>query len=103
MARRASVHRTPSQWQALIDQQALSKQRVTRFCQENGLTVSSFYLWRQKLVRQQTRMGGTSHMNPPLFVELEPKRNISPAQEDHSSDWAVELEIGNNIILRVRQ
>lgn len=42
-------------------------------------------------------------MNPPLFVELEPKRNISPAQEDHSSDWAVELEIGNNIILRVRQ
>jgi hypothetical protein len=42
-------------------------------------------------------------MNPPLFVEHKPKRNINPALQDHISDWAVELEIGNNIILRVRQ
>lgn len=42
MARRASVHRTPLLWQALIHQQALRKQSVKRFCQENGLTVSSF-------------------------------------------------------------
>src|SRR6266478_2800214 len=40
-------------WRERITEQERSGMSVQRFCQEQGLTEQSFYLWRKRLRKQQ--------------------------------------------------
>ena len=42
-------HRRREYWQGVIEQWKLSNLSCRNFCKKNGLTVSAFYKWRQRL------------------------------------------------------
>ena len=103
MARKQAVHRTESQWQEVIFRQASSGLSVKDYCESNAVTLSGFYAARKRLAEKPTEQApAIGPTQQPLFVELE------QTQLDHSlcrapgEHWAVELQIGNNIVLRVR-
>ena len=94
-SRKRAKHRTVEQWQALITQQAQSKLSIKQFCLQQGITLSAFYNWRSKLNKPgqaQDSEVGTG------FVEFAP-----PLPCTSSLAWTVELELGNGVILRLRQ
>jgi hypothetical protein len=73
-------------WRSVFERYADSGLSIRRFCQENGISQSTFYAWRKKLskepslassdrARTSKRMsGGKSHAKPPAGVN-----DVSPA------------------------
>ncbi len=103
MTRKQAVHRTESQWQEVIFRQANSGLSVKDYCESNDVTLSGFYAARKRLAEKPAEHAPVIDPNQqPLFVELEQTQfnhSLSPAAGEL---WAVELQIGNNIVLRVR-
>ena len=85
--------RTTSEWEKLIARFEHTGQTRKSFCLSQGVSVSTFDLWRRKL------RGSTAQQSGPcesMFVEVS---EVEPAQ---SSSWDVELELGGGVVLRVR-
>lgn len=82
------TRRSADQWQALIDQQAESDLSAPDFCKQHNLGYASFCQWRKRL--------SESNQPPTAFVALTP--SVEQPAETH---WAVELQLGQNIVLRV--
>ena len=87
------TRRTASEWRELVSQFERGGQSRKEFCSLQGLSLSTFDLWRRKL-------RGTPSQREPrsesMFVEVaqvEPTRSLS---------WDVELELGAGVVLRVR-
>ena len=77
--------RTTSEWEKLIARFEQTGQTRKSFCLSQGVSVSTFDLWRRKL------RGSTAQQSGPcesMFVEVS---EVEPAQ---SSSWDVELELG---------
>lgn len=102
MVRKKATHRSDSQWRDTLAQQVASGMSIKDFCQQNDVTVSGFYAARKRLGMQLPDQPLSEiEQQQSLFVALDP----SPSTEESSaqnSQWAVELQIGANIILRVR-
>jgi hypothetical protein len=60
---------------------------INEFCEQEGLTVSTFALWYRRYRRPEPRPG--------QFVEVKPLSAIV-------GPWAVEVELPNGVRLRVR-
>jgi len=92
LSKQRRIRRSESEWRALFARYDQSGQTQEQFCAEQGVVLSSFARWRQKL-RAASR-------NPPaaapeaVFVEL------ASASEPH---WDVELQLGAGVVLRLRQ
>ena len=102
MARKKATHRSDSQWREILAQQTASGMSIKDFCEQNDVTVSGFYAARKRLELQLPDQPlSDAEQQQPVFVALEPSLTTeeNPAQ---NSQWAVELQIGANIILRVR-
>ena len=87
------TRRTASQWRELVSQFERGGQRRKEFCSSQGLSLSTFDLWRRKL---RGTPGQREHSSESMFVEVaqvEPSRSVS---------WDVELELGAGVVLRVR-
>ena len=84
---RTKIRRSSAQWQAIMSKYELSGLSQERFCQQEGLAFSTFAAWRQRLREE----------NKPeqAFIEL-PAVSASPA-----SDWALEIDLGHGITVRV--
>jgi hypothetical protein len=97
-----SHRRTASQWQSLCD--AYEGSRLTRkqFCQQHSLALSTFDYWRHKLKKQNAAVDERE----PIFVELTDCGDDLDQAESHrnasSSPWAIELQLGDHIVLRLR-
>ena len=85
--------RTANEWQQLVSQFERSGQSRRAFCSSQGLSLSTFDLWRRKLRGTPARREESGES---MFVEVaqvEPTRSLS---------WDVELELGGGVVLRVR-
>jgi hypothetical protein len=97
-----SRRRTASQWQSFCD--AYEGSRLTRkqFCQQHSLALSTFDYWRHKLKKQKAK---AEELNP-IFVELTDHGDHRDQIESHrnaaSPSWAIELQLGDHIVLRLR-
>ena len=97
-----SRRRTAPQWQQLCD--AYEGSRLTRkqFCQQHSLALSTFVYWRHKLKKQKVEVAELD----PIFVELtDCGDHCDQVESDHnaaSSPWAIELQLGDHIVLRLR-
>ncbi|MCA1769533.1 MAG: hypothetical protein LC652_06120 [Halomonas sp.] len=49
MSQQRYQHRSPQQWQTLIEQQATSGLNQAAFCTREGIAKSSFQLWKRRL------------------------------------------------------
>ena len=85
--------RTASEWRGLISQFERGGQSRKEFCSSQGVSLSTFDLWRRKL---RDAPAQREHRSESMFVEVaqvEPTRSLS---------WDVELELGAGVVLRVR-
>ena len=83
--------RTQAQWQQLISSFDSQQQTVLEFCQSHQITAGSFYRWRNRLAENAEH---------PLFIEVQSKTS---AQVTPAPAWDLELELGQGMVLRVRQ
>jgi len=97
-----SRRRTASQWQQFCDTYEGSHLTRKQFCQKHALALSTFDYWRHKLKKQIVEVDEPD----PIFVELtDCGDHGDPVEPDHStssSPWAIELQLGNHIVLRLR-
>jgi hypothetical protein len=99
LIRRAHVRRNAEQWQDIIHRFEQSGQTRDAFCAKHALALSTFSRWRQRL--------RALSVLPPLsreavsFVELSAPDNEVTALP--SSSWDVELQLGADIVLRLRR
>ncbi|MDA0357468.1 MAG: hypothetical protein O2952_08005 [Bacteroidetes bacterium] len=106
--KRTRTFRTQSQWQSLIDKQAFSGQSVEKFCNDESLSVSTFYRQRQLLSScpkaKDSPIRKTNQQSQSFFELTVPESVDSPKQASTSiePDWCVELLIGDHIVLKVR-
>lgn len=90
---RRRTRRTASEWRELVSQFERGGQSRKAFCSSQGLSLSTFDLWRRKLRGTPAQR---EHGSESMFVEVaqvEPTRSLS---------WDVELELGAGVVLRVR-
>ena len=94
--------RTRQEWQALLDKQPCSGLSIQRFCQSEGITPSSFYVWRTKLRRGEPRaadpLGAVESMADSPWIALTPPAT----QPDETVVWDVELSLPRGAVLRMR-
>ena len=82
--------RTANEWEKLFSRFEQGVQTRKNFCLSQGVSLSTFDLWRRKL------RGKTAQHDESMFVE------VSQAEPTGASLWDVELELGGGVILRVR-
>ena len=94
--------RTRQEWQTLLDEQPRSGLSIPRFCQSEGITLSSFYSWRTKLRRGEPSatdpLGAVESMADSPWIALTPPAT----QPDETVVWDVELSLPRGIVLRMR-
>ena len=90
--KRRRVRRSEAEWRGLFARYEQSGQTREQFCADQGVVLSSFTRWRQKL--------RAASCNPPaaapeaVFVEL---------TSEAAPHWDVELQLGAGVVLRLRQ
>lgn len=99
-------HRTPEQWQALINQHRNSGLSIEQFCQQQKLARSCFYTWRKRLSEQAIQNSNQPTMVKPSatqetnFLDLSALVNASPTAKQ---GWDIVLSLGNGVELRLSQ
>ncbi len=86
--------RSKEEWRQLINQFEQTELSDTEFCQQQNIPYQSFAKWRSTL-----RSKHAATLSP--FIEITPDPSLR--QTVGSSDWAIELVIGHQLILRIRQ
>ena len=91
-------HRTPEQWQALVDQHRDSGLSASQFCKQENIGYSSFCNWRKRLSDQPT--DNSTDSGEASFLDLSSLMGSS-----HSSvpGWHIVLSLGNGVELRLSQ
>lgn len=89
------IHRSPEQWQSLVDQFEQSGLSQRTFCQQNSLAYGTFARWRRRLLGSNAN---SDHQANPEFIEL-----LKGPQHRDKTAWDVELQLGESITLRLRR
>lgn len=87
-------HRTPAQWQSIIDKYVASGLSGMRFCEEHTIGYASFCKWRQRLL--SAPQAPQAH-SAPSFVDLSSLGQLSGAS------WHITLRLGNGVELVLSQ
>jgi len=86
------IRRSPAEWQEIITQQRSSGLSQAAFCEQQGLALSTFARWKQRLATQEpAERGGEG-----TWIEL-------PGTAPGSTGWEIELELGDGVRLRLRR
>ena len=91
-------HRTPEQWQALVDQQRDSGLSASKFCKQENIGYASFCNWRKRLSDPSTNdSAGSSEAS---FLDLS---SLMGSSHSSGPGWNIVLSLGNGVELRLRQ
>jgi len=97
LTRGARVRRSEDEWRALFARFERAGQTIEQFCTEQGLGLSTFSRWRQRLRGEdRAEPRGSSE---PLFVEL----STAEVAKTDAPGWDVELQLGAGVCLRLRK
>ena len=91
-------HRTPEQWQALVDQHRDSGLSASQFCKQENIGYSSFCNWRKRLSDQPT--DNSTDSGEASFLDLSSLMGTSPSS---GLGWNIVLSLGNGVELRQSQ
>lgn len=92
-SKRRWIRRSEDEWRELLARFEQSGQTQEHFCSEQGVVLSSFTRWRQKLRHASCSQAVATEQA--LFVEL------SAGSSERC--WDVELELGAGVLLRLRR
>ncbi|WP_053857235.1 IS66 family insertion sequence element accessory protein TnpA, partial [Halomonas sp. A3H3] len=87
-------HRTPEQWQALVDQHRDSGLSASQFCKQENIGYSSFCNWRKRLSDQPT--DNSTDSGEASFLDLSSLMGTSPSS---GLGWNIVLSLGNGVEL----
>ncbi len=91
-------HRTPEQWQVLVDQQHVSGLSAPQFCKQESIGYASFCHWRKRLSgpspEDSTGSGDAS------FLDLS---SLMGTSQTSGPGWNIVLSLGNGVELRLSQ
>jgi hypothetical protein len=91
------IRRSEETWRKLVGRFEQSGQMREQFCADQGLALSTFSRWRQRL-----RSGIQNKASSPteaVFVELTPGEALA----SEAAVWDVELQLGTDVVLRLRR
>jgi len=91
-------HRTPEQWQVLIDQQRASGLSASQFCKQENIGYASFCNWRKRLTDQAA--GDSADSGEAGFLDLSSLMGAAPST---GPGWNIVLSLGNGVELRLSQ
>ena len=83
--------RSRADWERLMEQHKASGLKQRTFCEQHGLAYSTFCYWRKRLLLQPAIGDHSGH----LF-------ELPMLPVDERSDWRVELDLGQGIVLRLK-
>ncbi len=89
------IRRSATQWRDIIRQYEQSGQTQAEFCSAYSLALSTFSRWHQRLAG----LSDCVPNNEASFIELSPHE---PPATDSSTPWDVELQLGTDMVLRLR-
>ena len=87
-------HRTPEQWQTLVDQQCASGLSASQFCKQENIGYASFCNWRKRLADDSAGSGEAS------FLDLS---SLMDTSQSSGPVWNIVLSLGNGVELRLSQ
>jgi len=98
-------------WQMAIETWQTSGMSVSKFCEAEGLSESSFYIWRKKLAQaDDTETGKQKKLSSPAFIEVAmPKDNPAALELVLSSGNTLRISSGadsttlNDVISALKQ
>lgn len=91
-------HRTPDQWQTLVNQQLDSGLSASRFCKQENIGYASFCNWRKRLAGPSTdQVSGSGEAG---FLDLSSLMGNSASS---GPGWHIVLSLGNGVELRLSQ
>ena len=93
-SQRKHRRRNEKEWRSLLGEQQESGLSQRLFCQQRGLTLSTFRNWKQRLSSNVP----VSPSESADWIELP----LGPVQSTNVS-WDIELDLGNGLCLRLRQ
>ena len=91
-------HRTPEQWQTLVDLQRASGLSAPQFCKQEKIGYASFCNWRKRLSDPST--DESSGPGEAGFLDLSSLMGNSPSS---GPGWNIVLSLGNGVELRLSQ
>jgi len=97
LTKRARIRRSEDAWRELVVCFEQSGQTREQFCVDQGLALSTFSRWRQRL-RSAVQAAATPSADA-VFVELAPEDALATA----APTWDVELQLGSAVVLRLRR
>lgn len=97
LSKRARIRRGEDAWRELVVRFEQSGQTREQFCSDQGLALSTFSRWRQRL-RSAVQEAATASADA-VFVELAPEETLAVA----APTWDVELQLGADVVLRLRR
>jgi transposase-like protein len=97
LTRPRRIRRSKDQWRELFARFEQSGQTIEQFCAQQGLALSTFSRWRQRLRSN----GRKEPQGSPQAVCVELSRGDAPCAV--VSPWDVELQLGNGMFVRLRQ
>ncbi len=97
LTRRARIRRSEDEWRELFVRFEHGGQTCEQFCADEGLALSTFSRWRQRIRAQGHADARLS--SETVFVAL----SSVDAPDAVASPWDVELQLGAGVFLRLRQ
>jgi hypothetical protein len=91
-------HRTPEQWQVLVDQQRDSGLSAPQFCKQESIDYASFCNWRKRLSEESAV--DASDSSEAGFLDLS---SLMGASSSSGPGWNIVLSLGNSVELRLSQ
>jgi len=85
------VRRSTEEWREIINRLEASGLSSRAFCRQEQVNLSSLMRWRRRLDSDSSHKTGAE----PGFVEL-------PVPRRSTDSWAVEVELANGCIVRIR-
>lgn len=90
-----SPRKTKEEWRRLIASAEQSSLPAITYCEQQGLSYQSFMKWRSTFKSEENQ-------SKKQFLEITPN-NIASSSAPHSQGWDIELALGGDVVLRIRQ
>lgn len=84
------TRRTPEQWKSLVSEQQKSELSAPQFCKQFNIAYASFSKWKSRIVTDKINKPEAL----PAFIEVESEASMQ-------KNWAVELDLGTGMVLRI--
>jgi len=90
-----SPRKTKEEWKRLVADAEKSSLPAATYCEQHRLSYQSFMKWRSTFRSEE-------NSSKKQFLEITPN-NIKSSPSPCSQSWDIELVLGDDVVLRIRQ